>query len=71
MRVLRKDSVFHWSPERSSAFNQLKDALISSPVLAFPGCEFILETDASYVGLGAILSQQQDDGKIHPIAYAS
>ena len=73
--LLRKDSIFHWSPECSGAFNQLKDALISSPVLAFPkfgpGCEFILETDASYVGLGAILSQQQDDGTIHPIAYAS
>ena len=36
-----------------------------------PDSEFILETDASYVGLGAVLSQRQDDGTVHPIAYAS
>ena len=58
-----------------SAFNQLKEVITSSPVLTFPkfgpGCEFVLETDASYVGLGAVFSQQQDDGKVHPIAYAS
>ena len=48
---------------------------MSPPVLIYPRfgpeSEFILETDASYVGLGAVLSEQQEDGKIHPIAYAS
>ena len=48
---------------------------ILSPVLAYPkfgfGNTFILETDASTVGLGAVLSQVQDDGNIHPVAYAS
>ena len=73
--LLKKDNAFLWSPECSSAFKQLKDVLTSSPVLVFPKfgpeCEFILETDASYVGLGAVLSQQQEDGSVHPIAYAS
>ena len=73
--LLKKDNTFQWSVECSSAFQQLKDLLTSSPVLVFPkfgpGCEFILETDASYVGLGAVLSQQQEDGSVHPIAYAS
>jgi hypothetical protein len=36
-----------------------------------PDSKYILETDASYVGLGAVLSQQQEDGRVHPIAYAS
>ena len=55
------------------AFQQLKHLLTRAPVLAFPnfGCEFILETDASGVGLGAILAQEQEDGTVRPIAYAS
>ncbi len=54
------------------AFNQLKECLITAPVLSYPQFgpdkEFILETDASGVGLGAILSQSQE-GLVHPIAY--
>ena len=48
---------------------------MSAPVLAYPQfgseVEFVLETDASYVGLGAVLSQKQGNGDVHPIAYAS
>ena len=44
-------------------------------MLAYPkfglGVAFTLESDASGVGLGAVLSQTQDDGQLHPIAYAS
>ena len=32
---------------------------------------FVLETDASIKGLGAVLSQNQSDGKLHPVAFAS
>ena len=47
--------------------------LITSPLLAYPTMNqaFILKTDASKVGLGAVLSQIQSDGKEHPVAYAS
>ena len=52
---------------------QLKQLLINAPVLAFPDFtkDFILETDASGVGLGAILAQGDKDGNVHPIAYDS
>ena len=52
---------------------ELKKRLTKSPVLAYPTFdhEFILETDACIKGLGAVLSQVQQDGKLHPVAYAS
>ena len=51
----------------------LKQLLTQAPVLAFPNFdqEFILETDASGVELGAILAQRQQDVTVRPIAYAS
>ena len=73
--LTRKGVAFAWSPECEAAFNQLKNLLITAPVLAYPQFgqdkSFILETDASGCGLGAVLSQEQSDGKLHPIAYAS
>ena len=47
--------------------------MYDGPVLAFADFEqlFVLETDASGDGLGAVLSQKQEDGKFHPVAYAS
>jgi len=61
---------FFWFGAQEEAFQQLQQLLTQAPVLAFPNVnqEFILETDASGTGLGAILAQQQQDG---PIAYAS
>ena len=46
---------------------------LTVPVLAFADFKkpFLLETDASIEGLGAVLSQEQDDGHYHPVAYAS
>ena len=46
---------------------------LTAPVLAFVDFKkpFLLETDASIEGLGAVLSQKQDDGRYHPVAYAS
>ena len=47
--------------------------LTQAPILAFPNFsrDFHLETDASRLGLGAVLSQGQDDGMMKPLAYAS
>ena len=73
--LTRKNVEFMWSEACEIAFHRLKKALITAPVLAYPkfgsGAEFVLETDASGVGLGAVLSQLQDDGQLHPVAYAS
>ena len=57
----------------SSAFETLKDKLLTPPVLAYPDFtkDFVIETDASKQGLGAILSQRQEDNKLHPMAYTS
>ena len=64
---------FQWTPACQEGFNQLKKALMEAPVLAYPDYSkpFILETDASLKGLGAVLSQKGDDNEIHVIAYAS
>ena len=61
------------SPEAREAFNHLKATCLQAPVLAFPDFNkpFLLETDASRRGLGAVLSQKQADGCYNPITYAS
>ena len=73
--LLKKDAVFSWTSECQKAFDRLKNLLVSAPVLAYPQFQskypFILETDASKKGLGAVLAQQQEDGRVHPVAFAS
>ena len=60
-------------PKHQQAFGALKEALVLAPVLGYPyfNREFMLETDPSLQGLGAVLSQQDETGKLHVIAYAS
>ena len=57
------------------AFLQLKDQLVSPPVLAYPNFwqEFVMHTYASIKSLGPVLEQEQEDGKLHPVdkPYAS
>jgi hypothetical protein len=68
------NSISHlWGDDQEKAFTTLKQQLIGAEVLAFADLTkpFILETDASHQGLGAVLSQRQPDGRIRPVAYAS
>ena len=62
-----------WSPECDKAFTQLKQSLCSSTVLCSPDFHrpFILQTDASNRGVGAVLSQHDDEGVERPVAYYS
>ena len=61
------------SQKAKEAFNLLKQALLQAPFLKFVDYSkpFVLETDASSDGLEAVLLQEGEDGKLHPIAYRS
>ena len=61
--LTKKDVTFVWTPECQSAFEKLKKL---APILVY-----LLETDTSGAGLGAVLAQRQDDESVRPVAYAS
>jgi hypothetical protein len=71
-RLKRKDTPWSWGPVEQEAFEELRSQLCEAPVLRHPDFNrpFVLQTDASGYGLGAVLSQEFDDGE-HPISYAS
>ena len=72
--MLKKDKEFEWTEECENSLNTLKQKLTSAPLLAYPDYSrgFIVETDASGIGIGAILSQKDPcTGRLKPIAYAS
>ena len=71
--LMCKTTRWHWNKAQAKAFDQLKQALTSAPVLAFPDLNkgYTLYTDASNYGLGAVLEQEGDDGQSHVIGYAS
>ena len=74
-RLTQKDTKFVWTEETQCAFDTLKQALSDAPVVSFPrfsagAGRFRLDTDASDLGIGATLFQEQD-GEDHVIAYAS
>jgi hypothetical protein len=66
--LLKKNTVYVWTPQLQSSFDTLKEALVTAPVLILPDFtkEFCIETDASGKGIGAVLMQQG-----HPVAYLS
>ena len=68
--LTRKDVQFEWTAACQDSFNCLKNKLIEGPVLAYPDFrkDYVLETDTSKQGLGAILSQVHNDGKCHPVS---
>jgi transposase InsO family protein len=71
-KLLKKEAPYEWTAEQEQAFHALKGKLISPPVLKYPDFHerFILTTDASGEGLGAVLSQGKI-GKDLPVAFAS
>lgn len=71
--LTKKNTAFEWSNEAQLAFFNLKALFTLAPVLAHPQLEspFFVKTDASDFALGTVLSQQDDNGIMRPIAYHS
>ena len=71
-RLQEKGGVFQWTESCNDAFVSLKRKLSSAPILAFPRPSdvFVIDTDASDCGIGAVLSQCQD-GIERVIGYGS
>jgi len=71
-RLTEEKRTFEWSADTETPFQTLKEALCMAPVLGYPrpGERFIVDTDASNVGIGGVLSQVQYGGE-RVIAYFS
>ena len=65
--LTKKNAAFVWTEDCERAFQELKRRLVSAPDHG----KYVLDTDASDFALGAVLQQEQDDGKVHVIAYGS
>ncbi|GJP47967.1 hypothetical protein CLOM_g7133 [Closterium sp. NIES-68] len=70
--LLKKNTAYKWEPKHKEAMEQLKQALMSAPVLILPDPkrESVIEADASNQAVGAVLMQDQGNG-LQPIAYLS
>ena len=71
--LTKKDVPWQWGPRQQEAMDNLKKKVTSAPVLRSPELDkqFEVEVDASGYAIGAVLLQQKEDGKKHPIAYYS
>jgi len=67
------DKQLQWTKECRESFRKLKLALCNAPVLGYPRLDrvFILDTDASFSAIGAVLSQLKENGEEIVIAYGS
>jgi len=62
-----------WNETREHAFQELKRRISTPPILKLPDVTkpFILQTDASHIGIGAVLLQEDAAGEKRPVAFAS
>lgn len=70
--LTKKGQPFVWGPAQAEAMSTMKKLLTEAPILSYPKPEgrYVLDTDASNVGIGAVLSQEQE-GEEKVIAYGS
>ena len=71
--LLVKGNQWVWAEPQQRAFNQVKQMLSTSPILALfdPQLDTVVSADASSFGLGAVLLQRQPEGQMKPVAYIS
>ena len=71
--LTKKDTPWRWEKPQQEAMEQLKNTVMSAPVLRNPELskQFEVEVDASRYAIGAVLLQRKEDNKKHPIAYYS
>ena len=71
--LTKKDTPWRWDLQEQDAFDRLKKAFTSEPVLVMwtPDSETRVETDASGAATGGALLQKKEDGLWHPVAYRS
>ena len=69
----KTEKTWEWTPEAGRAFTDLKNRFTTAPILAHfdPERPVIIETDASDFAIGAILSQRDDNNRLHPVAFHS
>ena len=72
-QLAEKKSTFKWTTDCQAVFDHLKQCLTSAPTLTMPNWSrsFIIDTDASDISIGTVLSQVDDEGVEHVFAYAS
>ncbi|KAF8752641.1 hypothetical protein RHS01_07534 [Rhizoctonia solani] len=71
--LVKKDTPWKWDAKEQDTFQGLKDAITNALVLchADPTKPYFLETDALGAALGSILSQRQEDSRLHPLGFLS
>ncbi|CEL53147.1 hypothetical protein RSOLAG1IB_11279 [Rhizoctonia solani AG-1 IB] len=71
--LVKKEVKWQWTDKEEQSFRELQRAIINAPVIvhANPSKPYFLETNASGAALGSVLSQRQEDGRLHPIGYLS
>src|SRR5881394_4664334 len=71
--LTKKETKWKWEEKEQEAFERIKNEISKNPTLIHPDPKktYYLETDASGVAMGAILSQKADDDRLHPIAFLS
>ncbi|KEP45610.1 putative Transposon Tf2-1 polyprotein, partial [Rhizoctonia solani 123E] len=71
--LISPSAEWKWNIREQESFEELKRVITEAPVLAHadPNKTYYLETDASGAAMGAVLSQRQEDGRLHPIGFMS